>query len=62
MKRMLLVRIDADQLGGKADGVDVAEHAVDLALHQHLLAQVRLHVGDIDLGAVDLGDFAEGGK
>ena len=46
----LLVRVDADQLGGKADGVDVTEGAVDLALHQHLLAQVRLHVGD--------GDFA----
>ena len=41
-----LAVLHAHQLGGEADGVDVAEHAVDLALHQHLLAQVGLHVGD----------------
>jgi hypothetical protein len=38
----------------------VTEDAVDLALHQHLLAQVRLHVGDVDLAAVDLGELAQG--
>ena len=45
----LLVGIDAGQLGREADGVDVAEHAVGLSAHQHLLAQVRLEVGDGDL-------------
>ena len=55
----VLVGVDADQPGAEADGGDVAEHAVDLALHQHLLAQVRLHVDDLDLGAVDLGRRAQ---
>ncbi len=46
----------------KPDRVDVAEHAVDLTLHQLLLAQIGLHIGHVDLGAVELGDLAESWK
>ena len=53
---------DAHQLGGKADGVDVAEHAVDLSVHQHLLAQVGLHVGDLDLVASNLASLQSAGN
>ena len=55
----VLVRIDPRQLGREADGVDVAEHAVGLSAHQHLLAQVRLEVRDRDLLRVDLGELGE---
>ncbi len=58
----LLVRIDAGGLGREADRVDEAEGPVDLAALEHLLAQVRRHVGDRHLGRVDLGQAREGGE
>src|SRR6202020_782597 len=55
----LLVGIDTGEFGAEADGSDVAEHTVDLALHQHLLPQVRLKGDSLDLGAVNLGRRAK---
>jgi hypothetical protein len=59
---MDLSGIDTNQLGAEANGVYVAEHAIDLPAHQHLLAQVRLHVGNRDGAAINLGRLAEGRK
>ncbi len=57
-----LVRVGADQPRREADRVLEAEHPVHLAAVEHLLAQVRRHVGDGDPRGVHAREAREGGE
>ena len=57
-----LARVLVDLAQAKPDRIDVAGNGVDVAAHQHLLAQARLHVLPVDFLGINAGCFRKGGE